>query len=61
MKIFRNGDLVIVEGKRHPGVVINTRGSKVSVRTDDDRSLVNIDSDKVDLLKILKKFEKVFT
>lgn len=61
MKIFRSGDLVIVEGKRIPGVVINTNGSKVSVRTEDDRSLVNIDSDKVDLLKIVKKFREAFT
>ncbi len=61
MKIFRRGDLVIVEGKRFPGVVINTNGSKVSVRTDDNRSLVNINSDQVDLLKIAKKFEEIFT
>jgi hypothetical protein len=61
MKIFKSGDLVIVQGKLYPGVVINTNGSKVSVRTDDNRSIVNIDSDKVDLLKIAKKFEEVFT
>lgn len=61
MKIFKSGDLVIIQGKRIPGVVINTNGSKVSVRTEDDRSLVNIDSDKVDLLKIVKKFGEAFT
>ena len=61
MRIFKSGDVVIVQGKKYPGVVINTRGSKVTVRTDDDRSIVNIDSDKVDLLKIVKKLGESFT
>ena len=61
MKIFKSGDLVIVQGKKYPGIVINTNGSKVSVRTQDNRSIVNIDSEKVDLLKMVKKFEEVFT
>lgn len=58
MRLFKRGDQVIVEGKKIPGVVINARGSKVSVRTDDNRSLVNISSDKVNLLKLA---EKLFT
>ena len=53
MKIFRKGDRVYVQGKKFPGVVISTKGSKVSVRTDDHRSLVNINSDLVDLIKTI--------
>ena len=58
MKIFKRGDKVIIQGKKYPGIVINTEGTKVTIRTDDNRSLIDVNSEKVDLLKLA---EKLFT
>lgn len=56
MKVFAVGDKVIIQGKRFPGVVINTNGSKISIRTEDGRSLVDIESDQV--IRLFSKKDK---
>lgn len=60
MKVFSVGDKVIIQGKRYPGVVINLDGSKAMVRTEDNRSLI-VDTDKLDLYRIINKIKNVLT